>query len=256
MKRRLPILLALMLAGCQCLQAQSESGKSQVIPLSHKFALDQTVRYKIVQHITGSRAFPGSEKATPIDALVTSVIRIRCIQVSGDGSAGISIEIESGSVKIGKRAANAFAAGSMPRTLHVTPSGKVTFPQQEEQVGDSSTRRVLMDCGAIEPLIILGSLPEQAVALGGSWSADAVLPSSAAVKINSTLQEVRDVSGERGAVIKQTQTSTGDSAARQEAQSTLVFGLDTGWLLSAEGSIHSVNTWTLDSKYTVEMLKG
>lgn len=270
MKRGLPILLALLLVSCPCLFAEGESGKDQPVSLTHKFQAGQTVRYKIFQHITGSRTFPGSDKPAPIDAELRSVIRMRCDEVSRDGIATISIELESGTLKIGKRQANAFIAGSVPRTLQVTSSGKVTFPPQEQQDGDSSTRRVLMDAGAIEPLIILAGLPEQPIALGGSWSADVVLPSLAKVKVASTLNEVKEVSGDQGAVITQTQTTLGDSASpnRQEAKSKLIFGINTGRLLWAEGSIHSqvttpgrgsetaANSWVLDSKYTVEMLKG
>lgn len=250
MRRMLPMISALMLAGCQCALAQSET-----VILTHKFSVNQTVRYKIVQHIAGSRTFPGSSRSVPVEADVSSIIRVRCDQVSSDGTATIAIQIESGSLKIGKRDAGAFSSGSKPRTLQVTPGGKVIFPQQEEQVGDSITRRVLMDFGAVEPLIILASLPEQAVAVGGSWSADVNLPSATAVKVTSTLQEVKDVPGGRRAVIKQIQTSPENSQDKQEAQSTLVFGIDDGRLFAAEGTIHSVNPWALNSKYKVEMLK-
>lgn len=242
--------MALILVGCQWVLAQGET-----VTLMHKFSVNQTVRYKIVQHIAGTRTFPGSDRSVPIEADLSHIIRVRCDQVSSDGTATVAIQIESGSLRIGKRDANAFASGSKPRMLQVTPSGKVIFPQQEEQVGDSSTRRVLMDFGAIEPLIILAGLPEQPVAVGGSWSADVILPSATAVKVTSTLQEVKDVSGGRRAVIKQIQTSPDNSQCKQEAQSTLVFGIDDGRLLTAEGTIHSVNLWALDSKYKVEMLK-
>ncbi|HET6453374.1 MAG TPA: hypothetical protein VFI02_03120 [Armatimonadota bacterium] len=252
MKRALPLVLALLLLGSGSLFAQGE----RLVSLAHKFPPNQTVRYKIVQHITGTRTFPGSEKPVPIEAQVTSKVRMRCDQVSEDGTATISTEIESATIKTGKHETNAFSAGNNPRTLQVTPSGKVIFPPQEEQVQDNSTRRALMDSGAITPLIILASLPEQPIAVGGSWSADVLLPSATAIKVASTFQEVKDISGERRATIKQTQTTADDSPNKQEAQSALVFGINAGRLLSAEGTVHSVvNTWTLDSKFSVQMLK-
>lgn len=253
MKRALPLVLALLLLGPGSLFAQGE----QLVSLAHKFPPNQTVRYKIVQHITGTRTFPGSEKPVPIEAQVTSMVRMRCDHVSEDGTATISTEIESAAIKMGKHETSAFSAGNTPRTLQVTPSGKVIFPPQEEQVQDGSPDRSgLMDSGAITPLIILASLPEQPIAVGGSWSADVLLPSATAIKVASTFQEVKDTSGERRVTIKQTQTTANDSPNKQEAQSTLVFGIDAGRLLSAKGTVHSVvNTWTLDSKFSVEMLK-
>jgi hypothetical protein len=252
MKRALPLVLALLLLGTGSLFAQGE----QLVLLAHKFPPNQTVRYKIVQRITGTRTFPGSEKPVPIEAQVTSTVRMRCDQVSEDGTATISTEIESAAIKMGKHETSAFSAGNTPRTLQVTPSGKVIFPPQEEQVQDAGTRRTLMDVGSITPLIILASLPEQPIAVGGLWSADVLLPSATAIKVASTFQEAKDISGERRATIKQTQTTADGSPNKQEAQSTLVFGINAGRLLSAEGTLHSVvNTWTLDSKFSVEMLK-
>ena len=252
MKRALPLVLALLLLGPGSLFAQGE----QLVSLAHKLPPNQTVRYKIIQHITGTRTFPGSEKPVPIEAQGTSTVRMRCDQVSEDGTATISTEIESAAIKMGKHETSALSAGNTPRTLQATPSGKVIFPPQEEQVQDGSTRRALMDVGSITPLIILASLPEQPIAVGGSWSADVLLPSATAIKVASTFQEVKDISGERRATIKQTQTTANDSPNKQEAQSTLVFGINAGRLLSAEGTVHSVvNTWTLDSKFSVEMLK-
>ena len=250
------------MACCSSLVAEDKPDSDQIVSLAHKFSANQIVRYKVVQHITGSRTFPGSDEPTPINAELKSVIRMRCDEIAADGTATVSIEIESGTLKIGKRQTSAFSAGSPPRKLQVTSSGKVIFPPQEQQVGDSSPDGSgLMDAGSIEPLIILANLPEQPMAVGGSWSANVVLPSQAAVKVASTLMEVKQVTSDRGAVIAQNQTTLADSASpnRQEAQSKLIFGINTGALLWAEGSIHFQRTapdsWALDSKYTVEMLK-
>jgi len=271
MKRGLPICLALLLVISSSLFAEDESAKDQTVTLTHKFSTNQTVRYKILQNITGSRTFPGSDKPTPVNAELKSVVRMRCDKVAEDGTATVSFEFESGTLKIGKRQTNAFVTPSAPRMLQVTPGGKVTFPPEEQQVGATSTRRVLMDAGAIEPLIILVGLPEAPVSSGGSWLADVVLPSTAKIRIASALNEVKEVAGEQAAVITQTQTSFQDSSSpnRQDGQSKLIFGIESGRLLWAEGSIHSIaaittprsgkepatGTLTLDIKFKVETMK-
>jgi hypothetical protein len=243
----LAITIGLGLAG-NPVSAENAQPATPALSLAYKFAPGETIRYRISQRLTGTRTLPGATTPTPIDADLSTVIRIRCVQILSTGAAELAIDTESGSLKLAGKPASSYQPPKEVRTVYVTSTGRVA--PRKEQSSQPGSRRPMLDFGAIESVVLIAILPDQPVAVGGVWDAEIPLPVdvSTKLKLSFRLDNVKQTSSGLAAEIKQSLSTpiSPDSPAgpaqlrgSQEGQADLLFSIDGGKLLSAQGSIRS-----------------
>ena len=286
--RTLAMLAALALALILPPFAEGQEASPGAVTLAYKFTPEDVTRYRITQKLTGTRTFTGATEAAPIDAELNSTMRVRCVRSVGDGSAEVAFGTESGDLRIGGRSVAGYSPPKEIRTLSISPVGRIVGPARSEPSGQVR-RRPPMDFGSVESIVLMAILPDKPVAVGDSWSAEIPLPveSSSTLRLSFRLEAVRQTSGGRVAVIKQTistpinRNASDDLAVprgSQDGQAELLFSIDGGKLLSAQGTIRSmlttpatipavpsggaepkpretVSTLNLDSKFGVELIE-
>jgi len=236
--------------------SDSPAVQGKAYDLAYKFTPGETARIRIYQHTTGTRTLTGSSAPTSIDVELTTVIRLRCVQIQPDGTAEISIETESSVLSIGGKRADA-PQDSEPRTLRVARSGKVVEPG-ELKTAQPGPRRSMLDFSSVESIVLLALLPDGPVKIGDSWSAEIPLSSApnSKLRLSFRLEDVRVITGVQTAVIKlglstpinpDAPADSTTTHGTQEGSAELFFAVDKGALLTASGSVRSVLTTRLPS---------
>jgi len=279
----LMLFVGLVLVACLSLHAQNARPPGS-IQLTYRFAPGTAVRYQISQRLTGTRKLPGASAPSPIDAELTSTIRVRCVRILADGSLDLEISTESASLKMAGRPAASYQPPKEIRKVRITPIGKVIGPATPSQ--EPGRQRSPLDFGSIDSIVLMAILPDGPVDIGGAWTAELPLPidSTSKLKLAFALEKVESTPDGQVARIKQTLSTpinpgaSSDSAPRgsQEGQAELLFSVDRGILLSAQGMIKStvavpvsvpmvpggqqpqdnIATVVLDSKFGVQLLPG
>lgn len=255
MPRAILIILA-VLGSVSPVFADSPVAEGQAYDLAYKFTSGETARIRIYQHTTGTRTITGSPTPTPVDVELTTVIRLKCVQVQPDGTAEISIETESSILVIGGKRADA-PQDTETRTVRVGRSGKLVEPEERkpEQPGP---RRSVLDFSSVESIVLLALLPDGAVKIGDSWSAEIPLSSApdSKLRLSFRLEDVKRITGVQTAVIKlalstpinpDAPKNSTTTRGTQEGSGELHFAVDKGYLLTASGNVRSVLTTSVPS---------
>ena len=224
--------------------AQASPAPLASVQLSYKFTPGQTLKYRIVQHVVGSRTMSGAKGSPSIDVELTSMIRMKCVQVLAGGIFEVSVDTESQSLKIAGKTVYGYAPSSESRSFQMTPSGKVT------RTSPTSQSRTGFDFSSVESIIQMAIMPESPIVPGVTWSAELPMPTdpTASLKLAFTLQQLRQTGGFAAAVIQEVLSTnpgtTGPASserptASQNGQMDLVFDATRGQLASAKGTIRS-----------------
>lgn len=242
----------LILAALAALMTSSASGQgASPVELKYKFTPGEMTRFRIYQHATGNRSITGSSAPSSIDVELTSIIRVRCGRVMPSGEAEIVIETESSVLRIAGRTASNPPA-SEPRTMLIDSRGNVIQPEGAT-ASPPASRSSKLDFGSVESIALLAILPEKAVSVGDTWSAEIPLPISPGSKLmlSFRLEDVKRSSSGRTAVVKLALSTpiNADVVAAppspqgsQEGTATLNFDPEKGSLEYAEGSVRSILT--------------
>ena len=254
MDRKLALLLVVLAFGTvtyapHVAYGQVGQNPEDAVVLAYRFAPGDTVKYRISQHVTGSRTIPGAASPTPIDIELASVIRLRWVRALPEGAMEIAVETEAETLKLAGKEARHYERAKEPKVFRIAPSGKIVAPDHKENPGKRLPRSPL-DFGSIESIVLMAILPETPVSLGDKWSAEMPLPVSPSAKLQMAfkLEDLRQTPGGRVATIKQVlntpiNSDVGDDSGQphgsQEGQATLTFAVDQGRLTSAQGTIRS-----------------
>jgi len=244
----LAVFSALALIGSLPLYSQNTQPPSSAVQLAYRFAPGTAARYQISQRLTGTRWLPGASVALPIDAELTSIIRVRCVQALADGCMDLEIATEAASLKMDGKPVPSYEAPKDIRKIRITPTGKVISTGRQGE--GSGQQRSPLDFGSIESIVLMAVLPDKPVDIGGTWAAELPLPfdSMSRLKLGFTLEKVESTTDGRVARIKQIMStpinpggSNGSATPRgsQEGRADLLFSVDRGILISAQGTTKS-----------------
>lgn len=283
MRRLICLQIILLLVLVAASAYSQDAGRAEGMELIHKLVPGNTVKYRVVQKVVGTRQMAGSSTTVPVDTELTQVIRVRCARMLPDKSLELLVDVESGSLKIAGRESGAYRVPKEVRTLHVTPYGRLIDTSTQSE--DAEIRRSPIEFAFVESMALITTLPEKSAAVGDSWDADILLSSdpSSKVRLTSSLKKLAASAGEQVADIAakiSTLPRDDENAPAQrgtrEGQVDLRFSADRGMLLSAKGEIklsvairsevpsmpgqnaaqgERFTTWNLGNTFSVEIVE-
>ncbi|MCL6629883.1 MAG: hypothetical protein K6U00_09820 [Armatimonadetes bacterium] len=229
--------------------AQAVSTVQTPVRLAYKYPAGTVTRYRVVQGLSGTRKMPGSTQAVPIAAKLTTVVRIRCTKVYADGTMELAIDIEQGKLEMGGRPLQSYQPPKVIRTIRVTPEGKVVGPTVQNP-GTETARRSPLDFGSADSTLMMFILPANPVLPGDKWETEITLPGEPSIKIKLAfvLSSVDTTTSGLIARIKQAVSTPISASASnevkqvrgsQDGQAEIVFSIDKGLVLSAQGKLKS-----------------
>ena len=244
------ILIAyLCLLGAHPAFSQNTPTVQSPVRLAYKYPVGSVTRYRVVQGLSGTRKLPGSSQAVPIAAKLSTIVRVRCTNIHADGTLELAIDIEQGKLEMGGRPLQSYQPPKIVRSLKVTPEGKVIGPAVPN--GNVETRRGSpLDFGSADSTLMMFILPPNPVVPGDKWEAELPLPGEPSIKIKMAFVLASIENTENGQIARIKQTVTTPINARissevkevhgsQEGQSEIIFSIDKGLILSAQGKLKS-----------------
>lgn len=242
------LTLFLVLCTLTFVSAQdAQSSETESFALQHMMKPGETVKYKIVQQISGTRALPGVAKPTAIDCELTSVIRVKCVKELSDQGLELAADTESITVKMANRSPRSMPAPKGSRVYRIDRYGKAMDVKDSKSAPPPATRSVL-DTAWIECLAIVAAFPETGVNTGSAWSLEMANPllTDTKIKLSAKLENLKETKDGWVATIKETvglpdgQTAEIDPeepGGRIDGTMELKYLADKGRMFSAQGTL-------------------
>lgn len=251
-RRSISILIAFvfvtLVTGIAPLFAQQSD--SDTCSLAYGFGQGEVIRYRIIQRITGTRTLPGATTPTPVESELTAVIAVHLIKPLAAGGMEIAADTESASLKLPGRGSRSLPPSKQSRVYRIDRSGRLVPQTQGGETPKPTASRSVLDPAWIEPIVILGALPQKPIAPGGEWSELAVNPLhvGSKIKVTSKLMEIKQTNEGPIAIIEQmlgsAETEAEDNpeeeGSRVQGRVVLKFLADRERVISAAGELKTV----------------
>ncbi len=267
MIRKLLAFTGLFAAAFLVTTANAYSQDAQLTNLAYKFTPGDVDHYRVIVRVSGTQTGTGASGPTPINAELTSSVKIKCDTILPDGSAQIEVGTESASLKMdGKLMPDAQLPPA--RTVRIARNGKIY---------NMDGRRLSLDFASVESIVFMSILPSQPVKIGALWRDNIPFPKGpkTVIRMGFMLQNISQNAKGRLASIKQLMSTpiapdvSGRSSAAQQmkqyGQAQVLFDVDSGKLVSMQGSINPMlvaadngsavtSSTMIDTSFTVERL--
>lgn len=230
-----PLILGIIFASICLADEANQNGQTQSLPdtldLQYKYSINESVRYAVNQHITGTQTYPGKDPSN-IDVELSAIIKLECIQTYNDGSWDLKVSMENATMKSNGKLVDDYSAA---KDVYIVPFNK-----------HGSMNLVGLDFGSLEFMPFILVLPDKPIASAESWSVDVPL----GTLIARAHMEYRAVSVNDGKytikLIITTKTGLKDGGNPEsskdnleEGSAEIIFDQNAGKLISAKGILNS-----------------